>query len=305
MADQKMMIGMRNKKGQISYLSDGLSLPEFIDLFKPKGQVQVLVDYSPVIEALHELHKATSSEDIRTKYNAMINYWRDAKTYTQGHAKLLKSDELCKQANFLINELHLKLQKDRKELRMKWHSPLNELSEIVKSIKSHSDIYIDALLCFIHSKASLDIDSFKGEAVLSGYGKFLQEFASDIYSRLLRSHSSQDSFLKFIAFEQPEKLQDYLNLEGHGETSDQFLLRLVKQIKPQDVRDEYGYYRRASICFDYFSPEYISIVEVFRDLLYKISSVNAFLEKLRAGSYEWDDSSESVDALLEHIGLLR
>ena len=75
MADQKFMIATRNKKGQIGYLSEGLSLPEFADLFKPKGEVQVLVDYSPVIEELHKLHKAASSEDVLKKYKAkMFNF---------------------------------------------------------------------------------------------------------------------------------------------------------------------------------------------------------------------------------------
>ena len=306
MADQKFMIATRNKKGQIGYLSEGLSLPEFSDLFKPKGEIQVLVDYSPVIEALHKLHRTASDEGILNKYNAMFNFWQDAKTYTKESLKISKSEELSKQANSLINELHLKLQKDGRELSLKWCSPLHEWRDFVNSIKRDSDIYIDTLLCFIHSKASLDIDSFKGEAVLSGYGKFLKEFVSDIYSRLLRGGRQQDFYLKFIAFEQPEKLQNYLSLEGQGETSDQFLLRVLKEQETYGGHDEHeGHYREVSIRFGSFSNEFVSIVEVFRDLLYKISSVNAFLEKLREGSHQWDDSSESVDELRENIRLLK
>lgn len=306
MADQKFMIATRNKKGQIGYLSEGLSLPEFANLFKPKGETQVLVDYSPVIEALHKLHRTASDEGILNKYNAMFNFWQDAKTYTKESLKISKSEELSKQANSLINELHLKLQKDGRELSLKWRSPPHEWRGFVNSIKMDSDIYIDTLLCFIHSKASLDIDSFKGEVVLSGYGRFLQEFVSDIYSRLLREGWQQDSYLKFIAFEQPEKLQDYLNIEGQGETSDQFLLRILKEQSIYGGHDEHeGHYREVSIRFSSFSYEYISIVEVFRDLLYKISSLNAFLEKLRDGSHQWDNSSESVDELRKNICLLK
>jgi hypothetical protein len=306
MADQKFMIATRNKKGQIGYLSEGLSLPEFADLFKPKGEVQVLVDYSPVIEELHKLHKAASSEDVLKKYNVMFNYWQDAKSYTKESIKVAKSEELSRQANFLINELQLKLQKDGRELSVKWRSSLHELRELANSIKRDSDIYIDTLLCFIHSKASLDIDSFKGEAVLSGYGRFLQDFMSDIYTRFLRYGRQKDSYLKFIAFEQPEKLPHYLNLENQGETSNQFLLRVLKEQKTNGGHDEdQGHYREVSIRFDSFSNEFVSIVEVFRDLLYKISSVNAFLEKLREGSHQWDDSSESVDELRENIRLLK
>ncbi|MHA6897961.1 hypothetical protein [Ralstonia pseudosolanacearum] len=306
MADQKFMIATRNKKGQIGYLSEGLSLPEFADLFKPKGEVQVLVDYSPVIEELHRLHRTASDEDILNKYNAMFNFWQDAKTYTKESLKVSKSEELSKQANSLINELQLKLQKVGRELSSKWSSPLHEWRDVVSFIKRDSDIYIDTLLCFIHSKASLDIESFKGEAVLSSYGRFLHDFISNIYNRLLREGWQQDSFLKFIAFEQPEKLQHYLSLEGKGETSDQFLLRVLKEQDTYGGHDEHqGHYREVSIRFTSFSNEFVSIVEVFRDLLHKISSVNAFLEKLRKGSHEWDNSSDSVDELRADIHLLK
>lgn len=306
MPNQKFMIATRNKKGQIGYLSEGLSLPEFADLFKPKDQIQVLVDYSPVIEELRKLHTVASSEDILKKYNSMFNYWRDTKSYTKESVKISKSEELSRQANYLITDLQVELQKLGMELRSKWASDFYQWRGVVSSIQRDADIYIDTVLCFVHSKASLDIDSFKAEVVLSGYGKFLQEFISEIYYRLLRDSRRGESYLKFIAFEQPDKLQDYLNLEGQGETSEQFLLRILKEQEPHDGYDEYdGNYREVSIRFDRFRPGFVSAVEVFRDLLYKISSVNAFIERLREGDYQWDDSSQSVDELREHIRLLK
>jgi|GEM_PF-1199949 len=303
MADQKFMIATRNKKGQIGYLSEGLSLPEFADLFKPKGQMQVLVDYSPVIEELHKLHKVAGSEDILKKYNAMFNYWQDAKSYTKESIKISKSEELSRQANSLINDLQVELQRSGVEFGSKWGSPrLHEWREVVNLIKRDSDIYIDTLLCFVHSKASLDIESFRTDVVLRGYGKFLHDFISNIYKRLLREGWQQDSFLKFIAFERPQELPYYLDLEGKDETPDQYLLRILKAQQSHVGNDEQeGYYREVSIRFGNFSNEYVGIVEVFRDLLHRISSVNAFLEKLTEGNYQWDDSSESVDELREHI----
>ena len=302
MADQKFMIATRNKKGQIGYLSEGLSLPEFADLFKPKGQMQVLVDYSPVIEELHKLHKVASSEDILKKYNAMFNYWQDAKSYTKESVKVSKSEELSRQANSLINDLQVELQKRGTEFRSKWNSPLYERREVVASIKRDADIYIDTLLCFVHSKASLDIESFRNDVVLRGYGKFLYDFISEIYRSLLRNGWHQDSFLKFIAFEHPEKLQHYLALEGKNETPDQYLLRVLKAERTYEGNNEQeGYYREVSIRFGNFANEFVAIVEVFRDLLHKISSVIVFLEKLSEGNHQWDDSSESVGELRENI----
>lgn len=306
MADQKFLIATRNKSGQIGYLSEGLSLPEFADLFKPKGQMQVLVDYSPVIEELHKLHNAASSEGILKKYNTMFNYWQDAKTYTKELIKVSKSEELSRQANSLINDLQIELQKSAMELSSKWNSPMYERHGVITSIKRDANIYIDTLLCFAHSKASLDIESFKNDVVLRGYGQFLHDFISNIYRRLLREGRQPDAFLKFIAFEQPEKLQHYLNLEGNDETPDQYLLRALKAQRINDGSNEQeGYYREISIRFGSFQSDFVALVEVFRDLLHKISSVNAFLEKLGEGSHQWDDSSASVDELRERIRQLK
>lgn len=306
MADQKLMIAARNKKGQIGYLSEGLSLPEFAELFKSKGDLRILVDYSPVIQELHRLHKVASSEDILKKYNALFNFWQDAKSYTKEAVKISKAEELSVQANSLINDLHIELQKSEKILSSKWGSRLSEWDDVVNNIKRDSNIYIDTLLCFIHSKASLDIDSFKSDVTLLGYGHFLQEFVNRIYRRLLNDGRPQDPFLKFIAFEQPENLQDYLDLEHRKEDSDQYLLRVLKSKTFHNGHDEHdGYYREIHIRYPSYPNEFVAIVEVFRDLLHKISSVNAFLAKLKEGGYQWEDGTNFVDELRENIHLLR
>ncbi|WP_162600587.1 hypothetical protein [Massilia sp. WG5] len=306
MADQKLMIAARNKKGQIGYLSEGLSLPEFAELFRSKGDLRILMDYSPVIEELHRLHKVAGSEGILKKYNSLFNFWQDAKTYTKESVKISKSEELSTQANSLINDLHIELQKSGTILSSKWGSQLSESRDVVNNIQRDSNIYIDTLLCFIHSKASLEIASFKNDVTLSGYGQFLEEFIDGIYRRLLRDSRPQDSFLKFIAFEQPKNLQSYLDLEHGNETPDQFLLRTLNSRSTSNGYDEHdGYYREVSIRYPSFTNEFVSIVELFRDLLHKISSVNALLAKLKEGGYQWDDNSHFVDELRENIHLLR
>ena len=306
MTEPKFLIAARNKKGQIGFLSEGLSLPEFAELFKSKGEIRVLVDYSPIIEQLHKIHNTASSEDILKKYNAMFNYWQEAKSHTKESVRERKSEELCRQANFLINDLHVELQKSGGVLRSKWGSGLSELHDIVREIKRDSNIYIDTLLCFIHSKAALDIASFKNDPTLPGYGKFLEDFIDDIYRRLLRDGYHQDSLLKYIAFEQPEKLQDYLDLEDKGETADQYLLRVLKAEQSSYRHDQQqGHYREVSIRYTNFHNEWISIVETFRDLLHKIRSVNGFLVRLNEGEYKWEDGIDFVDELRESVRFLK
>lgn len=314
MAEEKIMIATRNPKGQIGYLSEGLTVPEFIELLRPKNQTQVLVDYSPVIEELHRLHKMKGREDIIKKYNTIFDYWQETKSYTIESVKTTKSEELIKQAISLIHDLQAEFLKANKELISKnygrmsldWHNTYNprwrEEHDLLKSIKNHADIYIDVLLCFIHAKASLDIGSFKKDVVLCGYVDFLNEFIIHIYRSLLRVGTVEDSFLKFIAFKQSEKLQDYLKLDGQDKTLDQYRLSVLAASLPALTHNEQMHpCLQVSICFDNFPDAFVQIVEAFRDLLHKIFSVDAFLEKLKNGDYLWDDSSELVEELREQI----
>ncbi len=305
MAEQKILIAGRKKNGQIGYLSEGLSLPEFFNLLKPRGDIKVLVDYSPVIEELHKLHRSDSSEELLIKYNAMYNYWQEAKTYKKESIKISKSEELSKQANFLINELHVRLPQPETEFNTLWMQSLHESLQIAEAIKKYSDIYIDTLLCFIHTKASLDIESFKEDVVLSEYSKFLYDYISSLYHRLLGEGRYRNSFLKFIAIEQPDKLQQYLDLEEESESSDQFLLQILKSEKPYDNwNEDGGCHRQISIRYDIFDSKFISLVEIFKNLLSKASSIKKFIATLKEGGYEWDDSADVVDALRADVHLL-
>jgi hypothetical protein len=112
MKKSELFIGVRKTNGQIGYISEGLNIPEFFDLLRPVGNgVNVLVDYSPIIERLHSLHNNQKDEAILSAYNSLYNYWQDAKTYSSESLKISKSEELSKLSISLISELHLRLQK--------------------------------------------------------------------------------------------------------------------------------------------------------------------------------------------------
>ena len=72
MTGQTFFIGTRKANGQISSISRGIDPVEFIELFKEKGEVKVLVDYSPLIERLHDLHKFSNKQETRDEYNSML-----------------------------------------------------------------------------------------------------------------------------------------------------------------------------------------------------------------------------------------
>jgi hypothetical protein len=312
MAGQKLFIGGRKSNGEIGFLSDGFDAKNFIEFLAQKDEKPerfVLVDYAPVIEKLHELHKATSDENIRNKYNSIFNYWQDAKTHEIGPVRIHKAEVLTGQANSLINELQLKLEKMKNDGNLSYNIDVNDLGKTIKAFRklsSDSEIYIDALLIYIHSKASLEISSFKKDVVLTGYETYLNNLLFKIYQQLTGFCRDEDSFLKFLAFKKPEILAEHLLLSGKGSSSDDFLLELIRGLESyQRHNDERGYHQEVSIQFDNWWPELSSTIEGLKNLLYKAQSISDFLDTLRKGGVEWDESSESVDELINKLNLSR
>ena len=69
MNKSKIMIALRKGNGQIGYLSEGLEIPEFFELICSKDNKKILVDYSLIIEKLHEIHQKNEDMSIINKFN--------------------------------------------------------------------------------------------------------------------------------------------------------------------------------------------------------------------------------------------
>jgi hypothetical protein len=294
----ELFLGLRKSNGQIGYLSEGLRIPEFFELLlEHDNRKPGLVDFAPIIERLHNLHCKQNDEAIRNKYNSIYNYWQDAKTYTKESIRLPKSERLSCTSNELINELQIRLQ----EKKNRFYTSQNN-QKLIIDVKQDCDMYIDVLLCFIHSKASLEIESFRLDTVLRSYSDFLEELVFELFYRVIQSERDRESFFKYLAFESNGELQTYLELFSPSESEDQFLLRVIKSSKPNQHWDErLGYRQVVSIDYDKFSHHYIEMARVLRDLLYKIRSISKLLSLLKEQDVEWtpNESTESLLALLD------
>lgn len=293
---------VRGTDGQIKFVSEGLGIPQFYNLVRSKeGNRQVLLDFSPVIEALHGIHKQAHNERILTKYNTMYNYWLDAKTYTKEPLKAIKSEELVKQSSALINELHIVMQKADVDL-----SSVNSILDSVLSIKKDCDIYIDSMLCLVYAKALQDLASFKGDVVVGGYATFLVDRVERLYRLVLNwGRNFDDSFLKFIAFEQPNELQAYLALES-DERAESFRLRCLEEAKPQydEIKlwdERYTTIRQVKIQYDAYHTHHVRAGHELRDLLQRARSLKRLVDRLKEGNVEWESGEDAMNALAQEI----
>lgn len=292
---------VRGTDGQIKYISEGLGIPEFTRLIHSRDDNrQVLVDFSPVIEALHGIHKDAHGKEILTKYNTMYNYWLDAKTHTKEPVKALKSEELTKQSTALINELHISLQTADRGFSAYSENLLGD----VCAIKKDCDIYIDSMLCLVYAKASQDIDSFKLDVVVGSYADFLVSLVERMYKQALGVGNFDDSFLKFIAFEHPQELQTYLALDS-DESAASFKLRCLEATSTEQSYIEVwggGYHiRQVKIQYDAYHLNHVQAVRELRDLLYRARSLKKLVVRLKEGNLQWETGEEAVRTLADEI----
>lgn len=306
----RLLFGARKNNGQIAFLSNDLTLPELADIFKSKGDIKVIVNYYPIIEAIHNAQKIARKDEIQARFNALYRYWEDSKTHgdSPGIVRHMKFETLSNQANSLLAELEIKIQKSESPFYEEVGKHYSH-SQALKSIKSDSEIYIETLLCYIHSKASTNINSFRTDTTLTNYGNSLQDVLLRMYKWLISGSYYPQSLLKYLAFghgsdkpKMDQKLEQYLALEGIDETPDEFRLRVIDESPPTSGYDDQGqFFMQTGGRWQPPKSEYLQAVDTIKDLLFKIGLVNEFLARLRAGELVWEDDDSSVDELKREL----
>ena len=306
----QLFIGFRRDNGQIGYLSESLTIPEFFELVHPnKESGSNLVDFSPVIEALHSNHEKFVEQSIREKYNSVFNYWQESKSYSNLQIKLPKFESLSLLSNELINSLQFRIDKSKGNYSHRRTSDLAKNIEVIKAIEKDFNVYIDVLLCFIHSKASLEIESFKNDVVLSRYCDYLQGVVSDLFNRVVEYSTWNDDFrlensslLYHIAFKEDEEINYYTKLLPSFDQSQDLRLRLLCKSSPSE---SYNYQNESAtkIEVEYRNPHYqeLEMAKILRDLSYKVDSISKLVNRLKDGGVDWNSNQDSVEELKQLV----
>lgn len=306
MSKTQLFLGLRRKNGQIGYLSESLEIPEFFELIRPKSEARYdLVDFSPVIEALHSKHDEIAEQSIREKYNSVFNYWQESKTYSKIEIKLPKFESLSQLSNELITSLQFRIDETKKSYSYRSSTKPEDNIRTIKTIENDCNLYIDVLLCFIHAKASLEIESFKKDVVLGRYCTYLEEVISDLYNRVVEFSTWQDRFeldnsslLYHIAFNENEEINHYTKFLPNFDTSQDLRLQLLNASSSGPT---YNHQNESvnRIKVEYRTPhrQELEAAKILRDLLYKINSISKLISKLRDGNVDWNPSEDGVEEL--------
>ncbi len=306
----QMFLGIRKENGQIGYLSEGLSIPEFFDLVRPKesSNISTLVDFFPVIEALHETHNEHVERSIRAEYNAVFNYWRDANSFSDRGILLSKSEGLAKSSNDFLTKMDFRIDDKLTKYCHRRTADLNENYKLVQDFGRDVDAYIDILLCFVHSKASLEVASFKKDYVATKYISSLTNKIEKLYFQVVEyNDDSKDidsaSILNFIALHRNDELSLYLKMLPEPHKKRDLRLELFDSAEKNDNDDEWSREMNKKLVIKYRHPQEreLEMTCILRGLLLKAQSLSKLIEFLKTQEVEWDPSNNSVSELTQLI----
>jgi len=306
MAEKKELVHLtlRKENGQIGYMSKGITVPEFYSLIQPKQQNinitnNILIDFYPIIDKLYSLHTQKQNDDIYVKFHTLYNYWSDGKTYRKENIILSRSEKLAELSNELLNILKLKLNNNL----YTWQDASYQKLEKTKNFLEYTDMYIETILCFIHSKASLEIESFQHDKVLTDYIEFLRKIINNLYFKALDNPRHDEvykyDFFKYLSLKETNELEYFFKLHGDKYSVSEFKIYLFNQLQ---INSSYGYTNQrheneAVLSYSYYDEYKIKIAILLRDTLFKIESISKLLEKLKKGNIKWSSENNHIQEL--------
>lgn len=300
MKQSKFMIGLRRENGQIGYLSEGYSLPEFFALIRGDNQNRALLDYSPLIDALHGLIGQMRNDDIHVDYSDLYTYWVESKSYNSESVKTSRAGDVCRQANSLLSKVKFKLQ--GMEILKLGQMNCDDRLQFVRSLNGYCNIYINTLLFYVYAKASIEVASFKNDTVLQRYSRDLTDFIWGVYDTIRGPDS--ENLIRYMVFRRPGDAPDFLAIENVDLSPDQLKLEALEQSDPECTvwndsmrRHEFVHV----VSYMNYNDDHVASLMLLRDLLFKVGSISQLIEDLSKGGVEWDSTEQAVTAVNNEI----
>jgi len=307
MSKEELFLGIRKSNGQIGYLSEGIKIPDFFNLIQKDNQKDFLIDFAPIIEELHSIHQKQIDKNILEQYNSVYNYWQESASYSKIEIKIPKFESLSKSSNELIAKLNSRINQHLKDFQSTRFRQEDKKYDIVKLLEKDCNIYIDILLCFIHSKASLEIESFKNDKILDSYCRDTLKIIKDLYFDVVGySTYSKDlndnSLLYYFAFTKDNELKSYINLIPFPEDTQDLRLILLDKAYPTSTYNNFNE-PITKIEIEYSNPNHkvLEMAKILRNLYYKFLSLSELLKNLKENNVEWSNDSSLNEKLIEYM----
>lgn len=301
MSFDSVSLAFRGKNGQFQSFSPSLTARDLISLVLSSGPPNTVVDFQPVIGAVHELHKKTLDDSRLMALIDLHTTWRDARTYTGADARFSRWEAVIQRASELLAKLKLELN-DLPNLG----GQDGDVYRDVLKFNGLCSAYLESVLYFIHAKASVEVTSFLRESALQEHVAFLRERLSEMYSKFARRCGNWEGFLVHLAIYYPNEAASFYILEPNPTTVEKVMRDYIKRVIDESY-GSYGYSDEMTVQFTYRkqSDWIVDAGRLLRDSMHASDDIKRLLEALKKGEAGWMDDTNVVESLAGEVRRLQ
>ena len=308
------------ENAQIGYMREGINIPEFDDLILSKKNINIFIDFYPIIDKLHSLCTDNQDDKIFIKFNSLYDYWSDFRIQKDKSKTVIQSENIIYKSYELLNSLDVELKNYLSSFKV---TDEQQAEMMVKGdiIKKYLDIYIEVILYIIHTKALSEIEYFKENTSLNKHIKSFMNIIKKLYYKAIGifidslGYSTPKElydmdFYKHLLLEKKEEELNYffkfLNIDKEEDYSvDSFKVHLFNQLEKNSESNNINtrYYIQYNNNALNEVEDIISKANIYIDTFFKIKSIFKLLEKLKELNIEYSSEicySEELTKYLEN-----
>lgn len=312
-AVRSLMYNKDNKK----YIKaiDDRDFSNFIELLieeKKTGTQNIVYDFNPIINHIHDEIKKTIENNIdnelKVKHSVVYNSWIRLKTFENKDLLNQATLKVISDSEETINWIHARLP----TLKASFRNTHEENTQYKKNltfekIMLETEVFVESILCNIHSTALVDIESLKKDTVLIMHAKKIYSFLMNMLreqagylgdGRLHRNNIIEQCCMENMDIS-PETLLFFLD---SGKTKIDIIHDIFSRAKIEDC--SYGDSRIQQISWTKANFENIRHSRKIIIRMSNITSVINLLEHLKKGEIKLENDDNKNLSLNERVNHL-
>ncbi|MGP4952426.1 hypothetical protein ACTXGO_09640 [Psychrobacter sp. T6-1] len=266
----------------------------------------VVFDFAPVIQHFHdelEIKLAKrENQDLAIKRATVFNTWLRLKSTTNETLLCQSSVQVMRDSEEVLNWIHTRIPELEKcYYRADSSNDQKFLSDKTQALIKLSDdieVFIEILLCNIHTTAKVDIESFKSDVVITEHCKLIQKLVFKALCSELAYFNGKFNCTSLIYACCMEDLGINLEaliglLDPQDVNAESIRNSVLSTAVIEDVYDHSTCMRRRSVSWPKANHHNLERVKLLSKLLERINLLLILIEKLKSVEVSFNNDFES------------
>ena len=294
---------------------DERDLSEFLPLLAQENEDAsrvVVFDFRPIIEYYHiELeYKLAQREhkELAVKRATVFNLWMRFKTLTNEPLLCQISSQLLRDTEEVLNWIHTRLPELKKNFfaaNINSQSFKNEKTEALIKLSDEIEVFIEMLLCNIHTTLKIDINSIKSDFIITEHCNSIRKLIINLLCREADYHNGVFGLKSIIYNACMENIgvnpEAIIQLLESKESVNSIKDSILSKATCKDDWEDNWQLRKYSVSWPKADSSSVERVKILARLLENINSVLIVIERLKQSDISYNQNNESQESFESDI----